>query len=401
MSSIIQGYEYDIFISYRQKDNKHDNRVTESVENLRLFFRRRFVKWLRVTLLCVLILLVYPTYSQTDTTHQKKQKSKIPEQRISLFDSDEPLEVTLRFDITDYLKKTLKSDSFNGSMTIYFSDKDSLNEDIVIKYRGISRYQKCYFPPIQINFKKPLFLNSDSVKIKKLKLVTHCEPGSLSDEYVLREYLVYKLFSVLTDTSFRVRLLKVSYTDTKRNRKPIRQYGFFIEPVELVAERTNSYIVKTTNLTKRDIVPGMMDRLAIFNYMISNWDWSVAGQHNVVVIKPVKNNFGGSGIAIPYDFDLTGVVNAEYAVPPTDVGIANIRERLFLGICRSKETFREDLKLFKNKKEKLYAVINEFPQLNQRAKKDITNFLDQFFTQLEKPKSLDNLVDLFLNSCKK
>jgi TolB-like protein len=35
MSSLIQGYEYDIFISYRQKDNKHDGWVTEFVENLR------------------------------------------------------------------------------------------------------------------------------------------------------------------------------------------------------------------------------------------------------------------------------------------------------------------------------------------------------------------------------
>jgi TolB-like protein len=35
MSSIIQGYEYDIFISYRQKDNKYDGWVTEFVNNLR------------------------------------------------------------------------------------------------------------------------------------------------------------------------------------------------------------------------------------------------------------------------------------------------------------------------------------------------------------------------------
>jgi hypothetical protein len=31
MASIIQGYEYDIFISYRQKDNKNDSRVSEFV----------------------------------------------------------------------------------------------------------------------------------------------------------------------------------------------------------------------------------------------------------------------------------------------------------------------------------------------------------------------------------
>jgi TolB-like protein/Flp pilus assembly protein TadD len=35
MASIIQGYEYDIFISYRQKDNRHDGWVTEFVNNLK------------------------------------------------------------------------------------------------------------------------------------------------------------------------------------------------------------------------------------------------------------------------------------------------------------------------------------------------------------------------------
>ena len=32
MSSIIEGYNYDIFISYRQKDNKGDRWVSEFVE---------------------------------------------------------------------------------------------------------------------------------------------------------------------------------------------------------------------------------------------------------------------------------------------------------------------------------------------------------------------------------
>ncbi len=35
MPSIIPGYNYDIFISYRQKDNKHDGWVTEFVDNLK------------------------------------------------------------------------------------------------------------------------------------------------------------------------------------------------------------------------------------------------------------------------------------------------------------------------------------------------------------------------------
>jgi TolB-like protein len=35
MASVIPGYKYDIFISYRQKDNKHDGWVTEFVDNLK------------------------------------------------------------------------------------------------------------------------------------------------------------------------------------------------------------------------------------------------------------------------------------------------------------------------------------------------------------------------------
>jgi TolB-like protein/Tfp pilus assembly protein PilF len=35
MTSIVPGYEYDIFISYRQKDNKYDGWVTEFVDNIK------------------------------------------------------------------------------------------------------------------------------------------------------------------------------------------------------------------------------------------------------------------------------------------------------------------------------------------------------------------------------
>ncbi|MBE0675648.1 MAG: hypothetical protein IH591_13385, partial [Bacteroidales bacterium] len=35
MSGIVTGYNYDIFISYRQNDNKHDGWVTEFVDHLK------------------------------------------------------------------------------------------------------------------------------------------------------------------------------------------------------------------------------------------------------------------------------------------------------------------------------------------------------------------------------
>ena len=369
------------------------------LEILHRYIKGDLIKIFPLKMFIIYSLSLFPAAGQNDTTSIKEKKSKSPEKNISLFSKDDLLEVTIYLDLASFSKKPNKMNSFDASMTIHFSDKDSINKKIIIKYRGISRYEICSFPPIQINLRNALI--ADSGKIKRLKLVTHCEPGGMTDEYVIREYLVYKLFNAITDTSFRVRLLKVNYVDTESNKKPIRKYGFFIEPISTLAERTNSTVVKSTNIGQKNIFPDVMDRLAIFNYMVSNWDWSVPGQHNVAVIKPLNNDNSMLGIAIPYDFDLTGIVNAEYAIPPPDLGIENIRERLFSGICRSKEEWKEELIRFLNCRQKLYSVVNEFPYLNQRSKKDITVFLDQFFNQLEKQRNMDNLIDVFTKSCKK
>jgi hypothetical protein len=371
------------------------------IGDLNRFVKTNRAKNLILNQLFIFILSVFPAFSQINTTDLKQQKPKTPERILSLFDSDEILEISLRFELTDFLEKTARAKSFDGILTIHFSETDSLNKKVTIKYRGTSRYQNCRFPPMQINFKKPISVSSDSGRIKKMKLVNQCERGTLYDEYIMRECLVYKLYNVLTDTCFRVRLLKVNYIDTKKGKKPFTQYGFFIEPIELLAKRTNAFVVKTISLTQRDIVPEMMDRLAIFNYMICNWDWSIPGQHNVAVVKSSKYDVTGLGVPVPFDFDLSGVVNAEYAIPPPEMGIENNRVRVFTGICRSKEVFKEDLMMFLNKKGELYSVINEYPYLGKTAKRDITLLLDQFFNQLEKQKSIDNLIDLFLDRCKK
>jgi hypothetical protein len=42
MPSLIPGYEYDIFISYRQKDNKDDRWVSEFVEALKVELESTF-----------------------------------------------------------------------------------------------------------------------------------------------------------------------------------------------------------------------------------------------------------------------------------------------------------------------------------------------------------------------
>lgn len=353
---------------------------------------------------CLVFLLGFLVSSancQIDTNGSNNPKPDSLKKRISLFNSDELLTVSLRFDLTTYLKKNLKGNSLPGTMTFHVTDKDTINKKVSIKTRGIFRLENCTFPPMELNFKKGMYAWADSGKVNKVKLVAHCDVGNLNDEYILREYLVYKLFNVLSDTSFRVRLLRVNYIDTQKKRKPMIQYGFLIEPAEILAARTGSTIVKSANINQLHIFPDVMDRVAIFNYMIGNYDWSVPGRHNIAILLPRKNNSSGLGVAVPYDFDLTGVVNANYAVPSDETGLKTIRDRKFLGICRDKGVYQNDLRFFLSRKDQLYSVVSDFPYLNQKSKKDITNFLDEFFVQLEKQNSLDYLITTFTNSCKK
>jgi hypothetical protein len=356
---------------------------------------------LLLTQAVILILSACPAAGQKDTTVINEQKKDAPKRKLTLFDSDEPIEISLEFDLKHFLEKEAQTETFDGLLTLRLSETDSMDRKVTLKYRGFSRYQKCGYPPVEINFKKPVYLDTDSGKVKKIKLVHQCERGALYEEYIKREYLVYKLFNVLTDTSYRVRLLKINYIDSKKVKKPFTLYGFFIEPRNLLALRTNNLIVKTASLTQRDMIPKTLDRVAIFNYMIANWDWSIPGQHNVDVIKSTRYDVSGLGIPVPFDFDLTGVVNADYAIPPPEMEIENARQRKFTGICRSKETYQKELMLFLDKKDEFYSVVNNYPYLNKASKRDIIVFLDQFFDQLEKPRSLDGLINIFLENCKK
>ncbi|MCU0377267.1 MAG: hypothetical protein MUC78_03320 [Bacteroidales bacterium] len=354
-----------------------------------------------LALLALVVLSALPAAGQIDTTEQEQTDHDSDRRYISLFDTDDILEVFLYLDLSTFLLKKDRAASFDGRMVIPLSETDSLDKKVTVNYRGKSRYERCRYPPMRVTFKKPLYESSDSGKIKKIKLVNQCQANPQHEEYIIREYLVYKLYSVLTDTSFRVRLLKVNFIDTKKERKPIVHYGIFVEPEELLEKRTNSLEIKTKALTQEHMFPAMIDRLAVFNYMVSNWDWSVPGQHNVMVLKSSRLDKAGLGIPVPFDFDLTGVVNADYAIPPPGIGIETNRDRMFTGICRTSEVYREVLLMFLDRKDEFYSVINNYPYLSKADKKDITLFLDQFFVQLEKPRGLDNLIDIFLDNCKK
>ncbi len=156
------------------------------------------------------------------------------------------LKITLLFDLSTYLKTKPREDYLKGKITFNPARQDSITRNIRIRTRGIFRHEWCYYAPIELNFKNADFGFSDLNSINKIKLVPQCTAGSESEKNVLVEYLIYKMFNVMTDTSFKVRLLVINYVDSENKKKPFTQYGFFIEPLKMLAARTNSVEIVST-----------------------------------------------------------------------------------------------------------------------------------------------------------
>jgi hypothetical protein len=314
---------------------------------------------------------------------------------FGMFTKNEILDLGLWFDITQYVNKKPKNEYLDAILTYYITPKDSVNKEIRLKSRGAFRNGFCDFPPLVLNFKKTDFKMDDLKKLEKVKLVTHCQSGN--ENYLFREYLIYRLYNALTDNSFRVRLLRITYHNTVKAKKPIQTYGFFIEPLNLLAERLNATPVESVTLSQRNILPEMMDRMAIFNYMIGNTDWSVPGQHNCKILTMHNVDHPDLGMIVPYDFDYSGLVNADYAIPTEALGIETVRERVYVGRCRTEEEYLKALKEFSDKKEELYRVIREFSMVDERSKKDMIRYLDEFYALFDKRNSI---VTELLHDCK-
>lgn len=335
-----------------------------------------------------------PVFSQSDTITSPLEVVDTLNQDFGLFTKDEILHLTLRFDMTQYTREKPKNEYMDAILTYHINKTDSINKDIRLKSRGEMRNGYCSFPPIRLNFKNAGFQKADLSKIEKIKLVTHCQYGN--EDYLFKEYLIYKLYNVLTDTSFRARLVRMEYINTHKKSKPVNTYAFFIEPVEMLAERINAIEVKSLNLTQKDIIPYMMTRMAIFNYMIGNTDWSVPNQHNCKVLSSLNFSSPALGIIVPYDFDYSGLVDADYAIPFEPLGLSSVRERRYVGICRTEDVFIIAMKEFAGKKEAFYKVINDFQMLDQKEKLKMIKYIDSFYDDFDERNSI---VKYILNDC--
>jgi hypothetical protein len=331
---------------------------------------------------------VQPVSSQIDSLRATYAVKDTQDVKVTLFDTDDLVEISLKFDISQY--KRVRSDTayLDAVLTYHINKTDSVIKNIKVRARGNIRRTSaiCDFPPLMLNFQMKDSEGAEFAGINKLKIVPYCKIGY--EQYILKEYLVYKLYNVLTNYSLKVRLFKITYLNSVKDKKPITQFGFAIEPVSLMEKRTKTKELNYTSVTQRNLNPQMLDRTAIFNYMIGNTDWSVPIKHNVILLTQTKNSQANDNLIVAYDFDYSGIVGTDYSVPFETLPIKTVHDRLYMAICRSETEFANALNEFKEKKDEFYRVLNTFPYLNERSRKDMTNYIDDFYYSMDKRNTL-------------
>jgi hypothetical protein len=263
---------------------------------------------------------------------------------------------------------------------------------IGIRVRGNSRVGICEFPPLRLDFKdikagQTVFEGQD-----RLKLVSHCRNSDIGDNYVLKEYIAYRIFNLLSDVSYRVRLLRISYSDTDDLLEPDarRRYGFVIESKDHLSQRVGGFPLHLPDVVLSRLNREQAALVYVFQYLIGNTDWSFVMAenedeccHNGDLIK-----IGEDIYYIPYDFDLGGIVNAYYAKPDPTMRLRNVRARRYRGFCTDTDTLRTAIRLVKSKQEDIFNIVRSTPGLTKKDAEKALQYLAQFFDKAENEEKL-------------
>lgn len=261
---------------------------------------------------------------------------------------------------------------------------------IGIRARGKSRRERdvCTFPPLRLNLPKAAVKGTLFAKQNKLKLVTHCKSKASHQQVLLREYLAYRMLNLLTDASFKVRLLTVNYVDEDRGGRVITRLGFLIEHKDRLARRLGTELIKITRVERNKLAPAAASLAELYQFLISNTDFSfVAGPANDLCCHNAVPFVGVAGkvIPVPYDFDVSGLVDAPYALPQENLKQRNLKDRLFRGFCRSAPHLDDAVAKAQASRDAIYELVADLDGLNEKNQRQVTRFIDGFYKILDDP----------------
>jgi len=313
-----------------------------------------------------------------------------------IFISEELMHVTIASDFKNLVKKKGQEEYQPAVFHYQMNDTILLTRDIKIKARGKSRKNVCFFPPIQLNFPKESVVLDQIREFDKMKMVMNCKRGEQYEQFLLSEYMAYKMLNILTDFSYRVRLIRITFIDISGKYDTDTQFAFIIENKKQMAERLDAIPIDVGGVKDEFIEKTTLVNSYLFQYMIGNTDWSIPGKHNMHLIKskdPVKT----APYVIPFDFDLAGIVDANYAIPNTEADISNVRERFYMGECLPESEIRGGLKVYLERKDEIYTLYQGSELLDSNTKRKTIDYIDEFYGIVEND---DKLTRYIIESCR-
>ena len=309
-----------------------------------------------------------------------------------LFEDDAVLAINLSGPFS-----TLVEEKENRAELPFVLRAEDVEHLIKVRVRGKSRLQVCDAPPARLNFVKSKTKDTVFAGQDKLKLVTHCHDSDAAQANVLQEYSAYKMFSLISDVGYKVRLVQVSYSDTEKRleRDSIVRYGILIESASELADRVGGKRVQTPGVTLASLDKQQAAKVFLFNYMIGNTDWSLVAAedsdeccHNGHLLDIDSQRF-----IVPYDFDQSGLVNARYARPEPALPISRVTQRLYRGYCISTDAIRDALSDIKARRVDILNVIRQLPNLSQKETKATTKYIEKFFDQANDEDRIVRIVE--------
>ena len=307
-----------------------------------------------------------------------------------LFRDGSEWKVTLSGPWRTIQRNSAKDARYPAQLTYPDADGQQITVDIEVAPRALTRRRICDFPPLKVFFDKKKMKGTELRGNKSLKLVTYCDLNRKFEQYYIKEFLIYRIYNLITDYSFRVKPLMVDYQKSGSSSNPVTRFSFLIEDADEVADRNDLQKLTVAKVPPSELHSVETSYFSLFQYMIGNLDFAATGGpdknkccHNAKIIGKGENEF--PKYVIPYDFDSTGLVNSHYAAPPDKLKVRNVRQRLYRGFCVQNHTLAKAVDAFQQKKSAIMTLFDDNAHLNSSSKKRAISYIEDFYEVLDDP----------------
>ncbi|MBN2597522.1 MAG: hypothetical protein JXR82_12115 [Marinifilaceae bacterium] len=338
----------------------------------------------------IIILLLFLCLVPVSAISKKDRDSLL---KLPLFKNEKLLEFELKTNLSSLLNDISEDRKYHKSeLQLIENDKqigDRIDVEVMTRGNFRRRKQNCDFPPLRFKLPVERMVGTEFEGQSKLKYVSHCQ--SFEDGFeqnTIKEYLIYKMYNLIDEHSYRVRLSQISFIDSITN-DTIRKFGFFLEDKNDVATRNGKIILQFKNMKQYNMLRKNIVMLSLFQLMIGNSDWNVERLHNIDIVSVDEQSIP---IAIPFDFDWSGIINHTYFTLDPNIASDAKYKRLYKGYRWSDEELNAAFTDFNELKEAFLELISQCEYLNEENRHGLTDYILKFYELIGSKKDVKDVI---------